>query len=89
MIRLILAVCSSLILVRALNSDTLTPTDSDTIDPNCTQNLSDGGTITVYYDQDSDQITMKVSIPTGSYAGFGWGGSMSNTEMIIFSTKGG
>ena len=72
-----------------MNSDTLTATDPSTIDPNCTQNLSEGGTITVYYDQDSEQITMNVSIPTGSYAGFGWGGSMTNTEMVIFSTKDG
>ena len=68
----------------------MTSTDSDTpIDPNCTQNLSDGGTITVHYDQDSENIVMNVSIPTGSYAGFGWGKTMTDTEMVIFSTKGG
>lgn len=31
---------------------------------------------------------MHVTIPKGSYAGFGWGASMENTEMVIFSTKG-
>ena len=68
----------------------MSATDPDTpIDPNCTQTLNDGGTITVYYDQDSEQIVMKASIPSGSFAGFGWGKTMTNTEMVIFSTKGG
>ena len=43
----------------------------------------------MYYDQDSENIVMKVSIPTGSYAGVGWGKTMTNTDMVIFSTTGG
>ena len=43
----------------------------------------------MYYDQETDLITMKASIPDGSYAGFGWGKTMTNTEMVIFTTKDG
>ena len=43
----------------------------------------------MYYDQETEYITMKVSIPIGSFAGFGWGKTMTNTEMVIFSTKDG
>ena len=42
----------------------------------------------MYYNDKSDEVEMHVTIPKGSYAGFGWGNSMTNTEMVIFSTKG-
>ena len=84
------ALCSSELFLKSdaleVNDDLLTA--STGIDPNCTQTLSDGGTLTVYYNDKTDRIEMHVTIPKGSYAGFGWGASMENTEMVIFSTKG-
>ena len=60
-----------------------------TVDPNCTISLSDGSAITVYYDANAtEQIIMEASIVAGSFAGFGWGASMHNTEMVIFSANG-
>ena len=31
-------------------------------------------------------MTVTAVIPDGSYAGWGWGGQMTDTEMIIFET---
>ena len=31
---------------------------------------------------------MSANVLAGSYAGFGWGASMVNTEMVIFSANG-
>jgi hypothetical protein len=31
---------------------------------------------------------MSAKVLAGSYAGFGWGASMVNTEMVIFSANG-
>ena len=31
---------------------------------------------------------MNTTIPDSSYAGWGWGSSMTNTEMVIFSADG-
>ena len=87
MLRFITALCSSLVLVRALNTEEIVSLSE--ADPNCTQKLNGDGTITVYYDQDTELVNMKATIPSGSYAGFGWGESMTNTEMVIFSTTGG
>ena len=31
---------------------------------------------------------MQATLPDGSYAGWGWGPTMENTEMVIFSANG-
>ena len=36
----------------------------------------------------TEQIVMNVTLPDSSYAGWGWGSSMTNTEMVIFSANG-
>ena len=84
------ALCSSelFLATNALEIDDGLLTASTDIDPNCQQNLSDGGTITVFYNDKSETIEMHVTIPKESYAGWGWGATMENTEMVIFSTKG-
>ena len=33
----------------------------------------------------NEQVTITALVAAGSYTGFGWGGSMTNTEMVIFS----
>ena len=58
------------------------------IDPNCTRKLGDGGTITVYYDEGTELINMRVNIPDNTFAGFGWGATMTNTELVVFSANG-
>ncbi len=58
------------------------------VDPLCTQTLSDSGSITVNYDTTTELINMGATLPSGSYAGWGWGASMINTEMVIFSADG-
>ena len=58
------------------------------VDPNCTISLTDGSTLTVYYDTAADHIIMDARILDGSFAGFGWGASMQDTEMVIFSANG-
>ena len=35
-----------------------------------------------------DVISMIATLPDQSVAGWGWGGSMTNTEMLIFSANG-
>ena len=44
--------------------------------------------MSVYYNDKTENVEMHVTIPKGSYAGLGWGATMENTEMVIFSTKG-
>ena len=60
------------------------------MDPNCTISLTDGSTITVHYDAvgGSEQIIMEAKIAAGTFAGFGWGATMVDTEMVIFSANG-
>ena len=59
------------------------------IDPACTQSLQDnGGTLKTYYDTSREVVVMEATLPDGSYAGWGWGSSMTNTEMLIFSANG-
>ena len=65
-----------------------TCTESKTTDPACTQNLLPDGTLTTYYDTTTEKVVMKVEIPDTSYAGWGWGSTMKNTEMLIFSANG-
>lgn len=54
----------------------------------CITTLKDTGDINAYYDPASDLITMIATLKNGSYAGWGWGGSMTDTEMVIFSANG-
>ena len=58
------------------------------VDPNCTISLTDGSELTVYYDAAADQIVMSAAIVDGTFAGFGWGASMQDTEMVVFSANG-
>ena len=58
------------------------------VDTNCVQDLGDGGTITVYYDPDTELVVMEASIPDGSYGAWGWGASMTETEIVMFSGNG-
>jgi hypothetical protein len=41
--------------------------------------------MTVNYDPDTEQIVLNSTIPIGSYAAWGWGASMIDTEMVQFS----
>lgn len=59
-----------------------------TVDPGCIEALGDVGTITSYYDPTLEKIVIEAVLPDGSYAGWGWGDSMTETEMIIFSANG-
>ena len=66
-----------------------TPTPAPTpSDPTCTQSTTDNGTISVWYDPDSEKVIMEATIPDGSYAAWGWGESMTNTEIVMFSGNG-
>jgi len=56
-----------------------------TIDPLCTETLSGTRSVTVNYDPLNDQVIVSAYVPVGSYTGFGWGATMTNTEMVIFS----
>ena len=40
------------------------------------------------YDADAEVISMNATLPDSSYAGWGWGSSMVNTEMVIFVANG-
>ena len=46
------------------------------------------GSITAYYDPTDEMVVMSAVLNSGSYAGWGWGGNMKNTEMVIFSGDG-
>jgi hypothetical protein len=50
--------------------------------------LTDGSTINVSYNPTTNLINMEAKVIAGSYAGWGWGASMVNTEMVIFSANG-
>ena len=58
------------------------------VDSNCSKTLSDGSTIAVYYNPTTGLINMDAKILAGTFAGWGWGESMTNTEMVIFSANG-
>ena len=57
-------------------------------DPACNTDIFDMGSFSSYYDPASEQVFISVTLPDKSYAGWGWGSSMTNTEMIIFSADG-
>lgn len=66
----------------------LAQTATAVVDPNCTQSSTLGGSLTVYYDPTSQQVVMDAIIPSGSYQAWGWGPSMTNTEIVAFSAQG-
>ena len=39
----------------------------------------------MFYNPDTDLINLNAKVTEGSFLGFGWGGSMTDTEMVIFS----
>ena len=57
-------------------------------DSACTQKIAEDSTITVYYDPDIDRVVMNAVAPTGGYYAWGWGASMTDTEMVMFSANG-
>ena len=63
------------------------PTPTPNVDPACTTTLTDEGTISVFYDQTNDLVNIEATLVDGSYAGWGWGSSMTETEMVIFSAS--
>ena len=42
----------------------------------------------MWYDTGSEKVIMEATIPDGSYAAWGWGESMTNTEIVMFSGNG-
>lgn len=48
----------------------------------------DGAAITVVFDPATDLINMQATVPTGSYASWGWGHDMKDTEIVFFSADG-
>ena len=62
--------------------------DTPTGDPSCMNAAAGAGSITAFYDPTSEKVIMSAVLNTGSFAGWGWGGSMTNTEMVIFSGGG-
>ena len=59
-----------------------------TIDQACTQTLTDGSSITVYYDASKALINMSARVVANSWLGWGWGATMVNTELVVFSANG-
>ena len=41
-----------------------------------------------FYDTTSEKFVVQATLPDSSYAGWGWGPSMTRTEMLIFSANG-
>jgi len=58
------------------------------VDANCVKTLTDGSSISVYYNSTTALLNIEAKIKAGTYAGWGWGSSMTNTEMVIFSANG-
>ena len=50
--------------------------------------VHDGSTLTMYFDSAKDLLYMSANVKDGSYLGFGWGATMSNTEMLVWSADG-
>ena len=57
-------------------------------DPNCLTTVSGAGTINAFYDPSTELINLVATLNDGSYAGWGWGATMTDTEMVIFSADG-
>ena len=47
------------------------------------------GTLDFSYDVATAKIVLKAHIKAGSYIAFGWGSTMSNTDMVIWQANGG
>ena len=73
---------------QALRSDGTCAYIPTAVDPLCTQSSTIGGSLTVYYDTTTQKIVMDAVIPDGSYQGWGWGPTMTNTEIVVFSAEG-
>lgn len=54
----------------------------------CSNSIHKEGTIGAYYDTDTELIVIEASLDDGSYTGWGWGSTMTDTEMVIFSADG-
>jgi len=63
------------------------PGPTPDIDPACTTTLTDEGSISVFYDQTNELVNIEATLVDSSYAGWGWGSSMKETEMVIFSAN--
>ena len=50
--------------------------------------MTDGSYLTVTYNPTTKLINIDAVVKSGSYAAWGWGATMVNTEMIIFSANG-
>ena len=57
------------------------------IDAACTSSVGENGSVTVYYDTATQKVVVSAVLPDNSFAGFGWGSAMANTEMLIFSAN--
>ena len=75
------ALCTLILTSRAFSTEQTSITTG--IDPNCTTSVGEGN-LTVYYDDRTELINMIVNIPKNSYAGFGWGPEMKDTELVVF-----
>lgn len=64
------------------------PSNANYPSAQCTNALPDYTEITLFYNPDTLLINLNARVSDGSYAGFGWGSSMVNTEMVIFSADG-
>ena len=53
----------------------------------CATTLNSERIITTTYEAATGQVTISTTVPNGSYTGFGWGQTMTNTEMVIFSAS--
>ena len=54
----------------------------------CDTTVSDDSRVFMFYNPDTDLINLNAKVTEGSFLGFGWGGSMTDTEMVIFSADG-
>ena len=65
----------------------LAVTPAASIDAACTSSVGENGSVTVYYDTATQKVVVSAVLPDNSFAGFGWGSAMANTEMLIFSAN--
>ena len=52
------------------------------------QSLTGSGNLSAFYDPDTELVNIVANIKDQSFAGWGWGASMTGTEMVIFSADG-
>ena len=58
-----------------------------TTDP-CLISVSDGSTLSMSYDSTTEMVNYKATLIDNSYLGLGYGSSMTDTDMVIFSADG-